>query len=120
VIAAKGSPEAILDLCHLDGAGKAAIFEQVGRIAGEGLRVLGVARAHFQPTRSLPNEQHDFPFEFVGLVGLADPVRSSVPAAIRECYTAGIRVVMITGDYPVTAQQIGRHIGLHPVDACIT
>ena len=120
VIAAKGSPEAIADLCHLDEAGTAAVFEQVGRMASEGLRVLGVARASFQETSSLPSEQHDFPFEFVGLVGLADPVRPTVPAAIQECYQAGIHVVMITGDYPVTAQQIGRQIGLQPVDACIT
>jgi Ca2+-transporting ATPase len=120
VIAAKGSPEAIADLCHLDEGGKAAVFEQVRRMAGEGLRVLGVARADFRPTLSLPTEQHDFPFEFAGLIGMADPVRPTVPAAIQECYTAGIRVVMITGDYPVTAQQIGRQIGLKPVDACIT
>ena len=120
VIAAKGAPEAIADLCHLDEGGKAAVFEQVSYMASEGLRVLGVARACFQPAYPLPNEQHDFPFEFVGLVGLADPVRSTVPAAIKECYTAGIRVVMITGDYPLTAQHIGRQIGLTPIDACIT
>jgi P-type Ca2+ transporter type 2C len=120
VIAAKGAPEAIVDLCHLDEGTKAAIFEQVHRMANEGLRVLGVAHAQFQPAASLPPKQHDFPFEFVGLVGLADPVRPTVPTAIQECYTAGIRVVMITGDYPLTAQQIGRQIGLHPIDACIT
>jgi P-type Ca2+ transporter type 2C len=120
VIAAKGSPEAIVDLCHLDESGKAAVFEQVGRMADAGLRVLGVASARFQPAVSLPDEQHDFPFEFVGLIALADPVRPGVPAAIQECYTAGIRVLMITGDYPLTAQQIGRQIGLKPADACIT
>jgi P-type Ca2+ transporter type 2C len=120
VIAAKGSPEAIVDLCHMDESGKAAVFEQVGRMAGEGLRVLGVARASFHETRSLPSEQHDFPFEFAGLVGLADPVRPTVPAAIQECYRAGIRVVMITGDYPATAQYIGRQIGLQPIGASIT
>ncbi len=120
VIAAKGAPEAIADLCHLDEGAKAALFEQVGRMASEGLRVLGVARARFEAASPLPNEQHDFPFEFVGLVGLADPVRPTVPAAIRECYTAGMRVIMVTGDYPVTAQQIARHIGLRLSDACIT
>ena len=120
LIATKGSPEAIIDLCHLDEERQAALSAQVSRMASEGLRVLGVARAQFQPASPLPPEQHDFPFEFVGLVGLADPVRSTVPAAIQECYTAGIRVVMITGDYPLTAQRIGRHIGLHAVDACIT
>lgn len=120
VIAAKGAPEAIADLCHLDEGGKAAEFEQVGRMAGDGLRVLGVARSQFQAVAGLPSDQHDFSFDFVGLVGLADPVRPAVPAAIQECYMAGMRVVMITGDYPVTAQCIGRQIGLHPVDACIS
>ena len=66
-------------------------------MASGGLRVLGVAKAHFKHTRTLPGEQHDFVFEHVGLVGLADPVRPMVPQAVRECYTAGIRVVMITG-----------------------
>jgi Ca2+-transporting ATPase len=120
VIAAKGSPEAIVDLCHLDEGDTAVVLEQVGRMANEGLRVLGVACALFQPVENLPTEQHGFPFEFVGLVGLADPVRPTVPAAIQECYSAGMRVVMITGDYPLTAQQIGRQIGLNPVDTCIT
>ncbi len=120
VIAAKGAPEAIADLCHLDEVGKEALFEQVSHMASEGLRVLGTARARFQEASALPEKQHDFPFELVGLVGLADPVRPTVPAAIKECYTAGIRVVMITGDYPATAQHIGRQIGLVPVDACIT
>ncbi len=120
VIAAKGAPEAIADLCHLDEEGKEAVFAQVSHMASEGLRVLGTARAKFQPTEILPPGQHDFSFEFVGLVGLADPVRPSVPAAIKECYTAGMRVIMITGDYPATAQHIGRQIGLHPLDACIT
>ena len=71
-------------------------------MADQGLRVLGVARARFR-AGELPLEQHDFDFEFLGLVGLADPVRPQVPEAIRECRAAGIRVVMITGDYPATA-----------------
>ena len=83
-------------------------------MAQDGLRVLGVARARFKAPAELPAEQHDFPFEFLGLLGLADPVRATVPKAIRECQTAGIRVVMITGDYPVTAQNIARQIGLPP------
>jgi len=120
LIAAKGAPEAIVDLCHLDEAGTEAVFAQVSRLACEGLRVLGVARAHFLGASPLPGEQHDFTFEFVGLVGLADPVRPTVPAAIQECYTAGMRVIMMTGDYPLTAQRIARQIGLKPSDACIT
>lgn len=120
VIAAKGAPEAIAGLCRLDDAQQTDLSKQVSRMAGEGLRVLGVARARWQPGTDMPADQRDFPFEFAGLVGLADPVRLAVPAAIRECYTAGIQVVMITGDYPATAQSIGRQIGLRSVDACIT
>jgi len=120
LIAAKGAPEAIVDLCHLDEAGTETIFAQVSHLASEGLRVLGVARARFQEASPLPDEQHDFSFEFVGLVGLADPVRPTVPAAIQECYTAGMRVIMMTGDYPLTAQRIAQQIGLKPSDTCIT
>ena len=56
--------------------------------------------------------QQDFAFDFIGLVGRADPLRQSVPAAVRECQTAGIRVVMITGDYPATAREIACQAGL--------
>ena len=63
-----------------------------------------------------PESQHDFAFEFVGLVGLADPLRASVPAAVSECRTAGIKVVMITGDYPATARAIARQAGLDAED----
>lgn len=119
VIAAKGAPEAIMDLCHFDEAQTLAMLREIEAMASKGLRVLGVARAYFdEPT--LPGEQHDFEFEFLGLVGLADPVRPTVPAAIRECYAAGIRVIMITGDYAVTAQSIARQIGLEPVNLVIT
>ncbi len=111
IIAAKGAPEAIADLCHFTPAETAELVGHIEAMAGDGLRVLGVARARFQ-RRELPTEQHDFTFEFVGLLGLVDPVRPTVPAAIRECRDAGIRVVMITGDYPGTALNIAGHAGL--------
>jgi P-type Ca2+ transporter type 2C len=111
VIAAKGAPEAIADLCHLEPRETARLLASVEELAGAGLRVLAVARARFRG-RALPEEVHDYPFELLGLVGLEDPLRASVPAAIRDCKTAGIRVVMITGDYPVTASKIAREIGL--------
>ena len=119
ILAAKGSPEAIADLCHLNGERTQAIGEQVGAMAQEGLRVLGVAKGVFVQA-NLPGEQHDFTFELLGLVGLADPVRPTVPAAVEECYTAGIRVVMITGDHPTTAKSIARQAGIKPVDETIT
>ena len=119
IIASKGAPEAIADLCHLPQARREELSAQVGRMAAEGLRVLGVAKAHFRK-KELPVGQHDFRFSWVGLIGLADPVRPAVPAAIQECYTAGIRVIMITGDYPATAQSIARQIGLKSPEQVIT
>ena len=106
VVAAKGAPEAIAALCHV-AADKPAIDDMAAR----GLRVLGVARASFTGTE-WPESQRDFAFESLGLVGLADPLRPSVVDAIRECRSAGIRVVMITGDYPATARAIATQAGL--------
>lgn len=111
LIAAKGAPEAIVDLCHLDAAQSAAIIEQVHAMAGDGLRVLGVAWARF-PSGELPDQQHDFNFAFLGLIALEDPVRPDVPGAIAECHAAGIRVVMMTGDHPATAVSVARQAGL--------
>lgn len=119
VIAAKGAPEAIIDLCHLAGPDVLELTRQISAMAGDGLRVLGVAKARFRRV-ALPGDQHEFKFDFLGLVGFTDPVRPAVPAAIRECYDAGIRVAMITGDYPLTAQHVAREIGLAPVDKVIT
>jgi Ca2+-transporting ATPase len=119
VVAAKGAPEAIAGLCHFDAKQIEDLTRYISAMAEEGLRVLGVAKASFEE-RALPGEQHDFTFEFLGLVGLADPVRPMVPEAVRKCYTAGMRVVMITGDYPGTAQSIARQIGLIPNDMFIT
>ncbi|MCL5023759.1 MAG: cation-translocating P-type ATPase [Nitrospirae bacterium] len=113
VIAAKGAPEAIADICHLDEREIGTLLRQIDAMAAEGLRIIGVAKSDFI-RKNLPGEQHDFSFEFLGLIGLADPVRPGVAAAIRECYQAGIRVVMITGDYPVTARNIAEQIGLGP------
>ncbi len=111
IIAAKGSPEAVADLCHLGGNARRELSGHIETLAGKGLRVLGVARAAFRKTE-LPEEQHDFIFEFIGLLGFSDPVRPAVPQAIKEAYAAGIRVIMITGDYPGTAVNIAAQIGL--------
>ena len=119
VIAAKGAPEAVAHLCHLPEQDATDLNEGVARMAAEGLRVLGVAKAQFSGT-TLPDQQHDFEFEFLGLIALADPVRPTVPSAIQECQTAGIRVIMITGDYPGTAMSIARQIGLESADGAIT
>ena len=111
VIATKGAPEAIADLCHLGADATRRLLASVEELASAGLRVLAVAKARF-PAGTLPEGAHDYPFEIVGLLGLEDPLRASVPDAIRACKAAGVRVVMITGDYPVTAAKIAREIGL--------
>ena len=109
-IAAKGAPEAVAELCRMDAGALATLTAQVDQMAGAGLRVLGVAEA--AQVGSLPDDQRDFAFRFLGLVGLADPLRASVPAAVAQCRSAGIRVIMITGDYPTTAQAISAQAGL--------
>jgi Ca2+-transporting ATPase len=121
VVAAKGAPEAIVDLCHLDPVAQKIIASAVDAMAAKGLRVLGVARASFEGD-NWPAIEHDFEFEFVGLLGLADPLRAEIPAAVRQAYAAGIRVVMITGDYPATAEAIARQAGLRtdsPLDPAL-
>ena len=112
VIAAKGAPEAIFDLCHLAPENVAALAQTATTMAAQGLRVLGVAKADFHQGE-LPAIQHDFTFEFLGLIGLADPIRETVPSAIAEGQAAGMRIIMITGDYPATATSIARQVGLH-------
>ncbi|WP_318761496.1 cation-translocating P-type ATPase [Aminobacter niigataensis] len=111
LVAAKGAPEAIAGLCRLDEAELDALRQSVDEMATEGLRVLGVAKSSHE-SGHLPGTQKEFPFVFLGLAGLADPLRAGVPDAVRECRSAGIRVVMITGDYPATARAIALQAGI--------
>ena len=115
IVATKGAPEAIADLCGLVAADRERMQAAVDAMAGEGLRVLGVAEARW-PDGDLPKSQRGFAFTWRGLVGLADPLRPSVPDAVRQCREAGIRIVMITGDYPQTARAIARQAGIDAED----
>ncbi|MFA5211556.1 MAG: cation-translocating P-type ATPase [Patescibacteria group bacterium] len=119
VIASKGAPETILDLCHIEGKEKENILQKVKEMADKGLRVLGSAEAVYY-SDNLPSIQHDFNFEFVGLLGFIDPIRPNVSSAVAEAQEAGIRVIMITGDYPGTAQFIAKKIGLKNPDEYLT
>jgi P-type Ca2+ transporter type 2C len=116
IIAAKGAPEAIIDLCHLKQ--KKKIMDAVLQMSDEGLRVIAVARSESKGI--IKKKQHDFDFKFIGLIGYEDPIRQTVPSAIKECYAAGIRVIMITGDYPGTAKNIAGQIGLKNNEEYIT
>jgi Ca2+-transporting ATPase len=111
VVATKGAPEAIFDLCHLDDDTARVWRGRVDVMAARGLRVLGVARSRGTLTEE-PSHPHELDLDLVGLVGLADPLRGDVAEAIATCRTAGIRVLMITGDHALTARAIATEAGL--------
>ena len=123
-LAAKGAPEAIADLCHLPAEQARALLAAADRLAGQGLRILAVAqglggsRLHggepLPAGGEAPSNIHDFLFEPLGLIALADPLRADAAAAIATAHSAGVRVVMITGDGPVTARSIATQAGLPP------
>lgn len=116
----KGAPESVLPLCNtiwmagqaiaLDQATRAQIAQAQAAMTARGLRVLALA------TRTLPTDWRTADAEeqlvFAGLAALEDPPRPEVPDAIRKCREAGVRVIMITGDHPHTAEAIAREIGL--------
>ena len=119
IVATKGAPEAIADLCHLGAEARASLLRQVEGLASQGLRVLGVARAIIGHD-ALPSQHRDFQLTFIGLLGFEDPLRPTVRKAVAECQTAGVRVVMITGDYPATARSIAQQAGIARYDAVLT
>ncbi len=124
VVSSKGAPEALFDVCGLAGEERARWQSAVLAMGEEGLRVLGVAEAVLPPDgrseADLPEDPRQFPLEFLGLVGLADPLRPGVPEAIARCRAAGVRVVLITGDHPATARAIARRVGLARPDDVLT
>ena len=119
IVATKGAPEAIAKLCHFTQEQKSALDLNIKELAVQGLRVLAVAKQDKAPD-SLPEKQDGFTLTFLGLLGFEDPVRAGVANAVGDCETAGIRVLMITGDYPDTAMSIARQIGLKSPDQVIS
>lgn len=109
-VSAKGAPEAIFKLCNLTAAEEEKHLNVVHELAEEGYRVIALATA--SPIDKLPDHQTGYQFKFIGLIGLEDPIRPEVPQAINECLRAGVKVIMITGDFPTTARSIARQIGL--------
>jgi Ca2+-transporting ATPase len=107
--AAKGAPEAVFRLCGLDAAAIARLHEVIEVFAKDGLRVLGVAKWR---GAMFPETPENARFEFVGLIGFLDPLREDVPGALEEARSAGIQVIMITGDHPATALAIASAAGI--------
>ena len=116
-VCAKGAPEHVLDLCRLDADTRRVALDAVQQMAQDGIRVLAVAAAE---TGEAPDELGSLRFDFLGLVGFRDPLRPEVPAAVRDCRAAGIRLLMITGDYPATAAAIARDAGLAAAPRVVT
>jgi sodium/potassium-transporting ATPase subunit alpha len=116
----KGALESLLPLASsihteegvvpADAAANRRYAEAQDEMARSGLRVLAIG--YRQVKQDCPREQLEQELVLAGLVGLADPPRPEVPAALARCHAAGIRVIMVTGDHPVTALGIGRQIGL--------
>lgn len=119
LVAAKGSHETIIDLCHLDNEKNKVYHDRAEEMAKKGFRVIALAKTILDKN-CLPDNRHDFHFEFVGLIGLADPIREEIGEAVKICHTAGIRIVMITGDFPETAKSIASQIGLSNTEEVIT
>ncbi len=111
LLAAKGAPEAIARLCRLSAEEQGQMLQAVEEMAARGMRVLGVATVRAGAVDDY-TDLLDYDFALAGLIGLADPLRASVPDAIRQCRNAGVRVVMITGDYAATARSIATDAGI--------
>lgn len=112
IIAAKGAPEAILHQTNLPIAALKKIEEQVLLYAKSGYRVLGVGKGSWQEHK-WPVSQQEFAFEFLGLIVFYDPPKENIQQTIRTFNDAGIKVKMITGDYPETAIAIADEIQLN-------
>ena len=124
-VAVKGAPEAVLEACtHVQTAEGAAALsdeersrwhERSDALAQDGLRVLALAQKSVGDTEAPPYRD----LHLLGLVGLLDPPRRDVRPVIEQCQDAGIRVVMVTGDHPETAQSIAEAVGLHGADGAV-
>jgi calcium-translocating P-type ATPase len=130
VVHTKGAPEAVLSLCSrildtdgcpvaLDDPGRRRVEAAVNAFAVEGLRVLAFAWREVAPDEPVPQQRADAERDLclIGLMAMLDPPRAGVTDAVARCHTAGIRIIVITGDHPLTAAAIAQRVGItgdHP------
>ncbi|MDZ4084231.1 MAG: cation-translocating P-type ATPase [Bdellovibrionales bacterium] len=119
VIHSKGAPESILPLCKLNDVEKSEIQNAIEALSSQGRRILAIAskplgetRTEFNITLYKDHSSVENNLTFLGLIAIADPPRTESIPAIQACKAAGIKVVMITGDHPVTAKAIARELGI--------
>ena len=115
----KGAPEDVFKLCRLSSLEAEKYHNATNEMAKRGLRVLAVASSIYE-THTLPKNHGEISLNILGLIGLEDPIRPEVPIAIKECYEAGIKVIMITGDFPITAKTIATKAGLNESGLVVT
>jgi ATPase, P-type (transporting), HAD superfamily, subfamily IC len=120
VVAAKGSPEHVLDICNLSLNERKNAEKKILEMSRQGLRVIAVGKMEITDEDSIPDTLLECRLQLCGMVGLADPPRESVKEDIKTCTRAGVRVVMITGDNGITASSIARQINMPDCNKIIT
>jgi calcium-translocating P-type ATPase len=126
VVHTKGAPEVLVPRCKtwidgngdvtaLEDGGRRSIAEQADAMARDGLRVLALAQRRLDGSAPLPErrEEAERDLSFIGLIAMHDPPRPEVAPAVDACHTAGIRIIVITGDHPLTATAIAHHVGIN-------
>jgi Ca2+-transporting ATPase len=119
IIAAKGAPEALISISHLNSTEKEQVDRAIEVLASEGYRILAVGKADFSGS-DFPATQQEFHFAFKGLIAFYDPPKKNINAVLRGFYQAGIAVKIITGDNAETTGAIARQIAFQGADQCIS
>ena len=120
IIAVKGSIETVVPLCVLSEEQEQSVRKKCEKLSGEGLRVIAVAEQVLPGTEPIPEQLMDCRLILKGLIGLYDPPRDNIIPQIKACYRAGIRIIMITGDYPKTASTIAKQVGIKNCEELLT
>ena len=120
IVAAKGAPEAILNVCPGLSQNKISdILSQANRMAQSGLRILGVAKCDLD-YQKFPKTQQEIEFQFMGLIGFYDPPKKNISNVFQKLYDAGIKLKIITGDYPTTTSIIANKVEFKNADKIIS